>query len=175
MQQIASSETVMRRRRMNDLFYPPRTHCDDELRLPKHPPVTTSAAETLLGRRHRVSDVFARPELAHGRRPLRETETPLRTPQQGMSGLLCSPSSSARGDRQKSDASTAREPAADAKPQRRVSELFYCLPTSTRGDSQKSDASTARESAPNTKLKGRMRELFYNKARANSLASGRHR
>jgi len=78
-----------------------------------------------------------------------------------MSGLLCRPSSSARGDSQKSNASTAREPAADAKPQRRVSELFYCPPTSTRGDSQKSDASTARESAPNTKPKGRMRELFY--------------
>jgi len=63
---------------------------------------------------------------------------PLRTPQQGMSELY-RPPSSARGDSQKSDASTAREFAADAEPQRRVSrELCYKLPTRTQNKSQQS-------------------------------------
>ena len=133
MQHIASPRTAMRRRRMNDLFYPPRTHRDDQLRSPKRPVATSDVdSETLLGstaHRHRVSDVFHHPEPAHGPRALRETGTLLRTPQRRMSELFYHSPSLARDDSLQPDATKSREPAPDTKRQRRISELFYSPPT----------------------------------------------
>jgi len=139
-QHVASQGTATRRRRKNDLFYPPRTHCDDKLRLPKRKPVATNddESEIVLGstaHRHRVSDVFHHPEPAQRRQPLQETGMPMMTLQRRMSELFYRPASSARGDSQKSDTLTAREPAPCIKPQRRMSELFYQPPTRTQSES----------------------------------------
>jgi len=131
MQHTASPGTVMRRRQLNDLFYRPRTHRNDELQLPKRQPVVDADAETLPGspahHRKRVSDLFYSPEPLQQRRLLPETGRLLRTPQQRMRELFYD---------QKSDATRAREPAADTKPRRQMRELFYRPPMLTQSESE---------------------------------------
>jgi len=178
-QHITSPGAAIRRRRMNDLFYPPRTHCDS----PKRPVATNDVESDTFMRstayRHQISDVFCHPEPAHGR-PLEEPETLLRTPQRRMSELFYHPPSSARGNSQKFDTSRACKPAPDTstKPQPRMSELFYQPPTRTQSEwkpcgewppSQtrwislplNDSVTRAREPSPYTKPQRRMSDLFY--------------
>ena len=96
MEHTVSTGTVMRRRRMHDFFYRPRSHCDDELQFPKRQPVATIAAATLLSSTahdHEVRDLFYHPEPVQWQRPLRlpETRTLLRTPQRRMSEFFHHP------------------------------------------------------------------------------------
>jgi len=169
----------MRRRRMNDLFYPPRTHRNS----PKRPvAMSDDDSETLMRStvyRHQVCDVFSHPEPAHGR-PLEEPEMLLRTTQRRMSELFYRPPSSARGNSQKIQVSRACKPPPDTskKSQQRMSELFFQPPTRTRSESKpyrerppsltrwislplNDSVTRARDPSPYTKPQRQMSELFY--------------
>ena len=178
-QHITSPGAAIRRRRMNDLFYPPRMHCDS----PKRPVATNDVESDTFMRstayRHQISDVFCHPEPAHGR-PLEEPEMLLRTTQQRMSELFYRPPSSARGNSQKIQVSRACKPPPDTskKSQQRMSELFFQPPTRTRSESKpyrerppsltrwislplNDSVTRAREPSPYTKPQRRMSDLFY--------------